>query len=207
VLNSARVTIDHGDDRGLETAQGTPHLEIEAGPMPRGKKILRLKEGTSVIGRGLGVTFLFDAEGVSRRHAKLTYGEDGAVTLYDLGSTNGTLVNQRKAEITPLRDGDLIEIGTLRLRFGRGDPRYRQSEGPVGAGLNPIDKLSEREREIAQEVALGLTNAEIASKLHLSARTVGTHLANIYARVGAKNRVGLTREVMAWNLQATEIKD
>ena len=52
----------------------------------------------------------------------------------------------------------------------------------------------------------GLTNAEIAAKLHVSARTVGTHLANIYGRIGAKNRVDLTREVVAWNLKETEMK-
>lgn len=53
---------------------------------------------------------------VSRRHAELTY--DGrAWRIHDLGSTNGTLVNDVDIETCVLRDGDLITVGLLNLEF------------------------------------------------------------------------------------------
>lgn len=53
---------------------------------------------------------------VSRRHAELTH--DGRVwRIRDLGSTNGTLVNDVDVESCVLRDGDLITLGLLNLEF------------------------------------------------------------------------------------------
>lgn len=53
---------------------------------------------------------------VSRRHAKLTY--DGSHwRIHDLGSTNGTLVNDIDVDICVLHDGDLLTLGLLNLEF------------------------------------------------------------------------------------------
>lgn len=53
---------------------------------------------------------------VSRRHAELTY--DGSVwRVHDLGSTNGTLVNDVDIDSCVLRDGDLLTLGLLNLEF------------------------------------------------------------------------------------------
>lgn len=53
---------------------------------------------------------------VSRKHAKLTY--DGRIwRIHDLGSTNGTLVNDVDIDSCILRDGDLITLGLLNLEF------------------------------------------------------------------------------------------
>jgi DNA-binding CsgD family transcriptional regulator len=183
---------------------GVPHLEIVRGPYPRGKKVVRLKTGTTTVGRGLGVDLLFDAEGVSRKHAKLTLDVDGAVNLYDLGSRNGTFVNGRQIEIATLREGDRLELGDVVLKFGRADPRYKQEAGGPGGSENPLNQLSTREREIARLVADGLTNGEIGERLHISARTVGTHLANIYGRLDIHNRATLARRVLEWDLAQTK---
>jgi len=48
--------------------------------------------------------------------------------------------------------------------------------------------LTEREIEILQYVALGMTNKEIADELVLSERTVRTHLTNILSKLGLSNR-------------------
>lgn len=184
---------------------GVPHLEVIEGPLPTGKRVVRLRRGTSIVGRGLGVDLLFDAEGVSRKHVKLTYADDGTVTLYDLGSTNGSFVNERGAEIVTLRDGDRVRIGTVLLKFGRRDPRKRQEDGATGGGRNPLDRLSAREREIARLVANGLTNAEVGEVLHISARTVGTHLSRIFAQLGLKNRTELARRATEWDMAKTDV--
>ncbi|MDO5618115.1 response regulator transcription factor [Kocuria sp.] len=59
----------------------------------------------------------------------------------------------------------------------------------AAAGPNPLDALSEREREIADAVARGLTNTEIAEEMFLSITTVKTHVARIFTKLDVTNRV------------------
>ena len=56
--------------------------------------------------------------------------------------------------------------------------------------------LSEREVEIIELVATGLTNQEIAAQLMISKRTVDNHVSNIFTKTGAKNRVALLNWAM-----------
>ena len=60
----------------------------------------------------------------------------------------------------------------------------RQSQG----GL--IEPLSERELEVLDLVAQGLSNQEIAVELYISLRTVKWHTSNIYGKLGVKSRTG-----------------
>ena len=50
------------------------------------------------------------------------------------------------------------------------------------------DPLSERELEVLQHVARGLSNQEIADKLFLSAGTVKRHMSNIYQKLDVHSR-------------------
>ncbi|MEB3361241.1 MAG: response regulator transcription factor [Synechococcaceae cyanobacterium] len=56
--------------------------------------------------------------------------------------------------------------------------------------------LSQRELEIIELVATGLTNQEIALKLTISKRTVDNHVSNIFNKTGARNRVALLNWAM-----------
>jgi two-component system, NarL family, nitrate/nitrite response regulator NarL len=51
--------------------------------------------------------------------------------------------------------------------------------------------LTQREEQVARLVAEGLTNREIAGKLHLSEHTVKNYLFSIFEKTGVSNRVGL----------------
>ncbi len=63
--------------------------------------------------------------------------------------------------------------------------------GPSRLGHQPREPLSEREEEVLLAVAQGLTNAEIASRLHIGVSTAKTHVANLMTKLGARNRVEL----------------
>jgi two-component system, NarL family, response regulator NreC len=69
----------------------------------------------------------------------------------------------------------------------------------VAAGLEALrravsgDGLSPRETEVLRLIALGHTSGEIASKLHLSRRTVETHRARIHRKLGLSTRAELVR--------------
>jgi Response regulator containing a CheY-like receiver domain and an HTH DNA-binding domain len=66
----------------------------------------------------------------------------------------------------------------------------------TGMGTTPERDLSERELEIIELVAQGLTNQEIAGTLTISKRTVDNHVSNIFTKTGAKNRVALLNWAM-----------
>ena len=58
--------------------------------------------------------------------------------------------------------------------------------------VTPIDlPLSGREREIATLVASGRTSREVAEELVIGVRTVESHLARIYGKLGIRSRVEL----------------
>lgn len=61
-------------------------------------------------------------------------------------------------------------------------------------------KLTRREVEVADMVAKGLSNCEIARGLTLSVRTVDTHLNNIYRKLHIRNRTQLAMRIAAKDL-------
>lgn len=75
----------------------------------------------ATIGRALDATIRLQDDGVSRRHAKITLA-DGEVSVQDLNSANGTLVNGQRIDRAALRDGDKIQVGsTTILKFTYAD--------------------------------------------------------------------------------------
>src|SRR5262249_23774247 len=58
----------------------------------------------------------------------------------------------------------------------------------VGAAGPLLGPLSERERDVLQLVAEGVSNAEIAEQLVIEVSTVKRHMSNIFAKLDAANR-------------------
>jgi len=56
-----------------------------------------------------------------------------------------------------------------------------------------LARLTEREREVAEAVSEGLTNAEIADRLHLGVATVKTHVGALFSKLEVTNRVQIAR--------------
>jgi hypothetical protein len=76
-----------------------------------------LSDGHYIAGRGAECSLIIDAETVSRRHARITV-QPGAVTVEDLGSTNGVRVNgTRISAPTRLTDGSEVALGSAKLRI------------------------------------------------------------------------------------------
>jgi DNA-binding CsgD family transcriptional regulator len=70
--------------------------------------------------------------------------------------------------------------------------------GITGGESQASNTLSERELQIVELVAAGLTNQEIAEKLDISKRTVDNHISNILTKTATGNRVALVRWALQW---------
>jgi hypothetical protein len=114
--------------RSQATAQVTPNASrgrpAAAGASSGGWKAAVEVNGTRhpltppglVVGRGAEADLRINDPGISRRHAefRVTGGRGGPieVSVADLGSTNGTLVDGRRVSESPLHDGSVVRVGS-----------------------------------------------------------------------------------------------
>jgi non-specific serine/threonine protein kinase len=90
-------------------------------------------------------------------------------------------VGSRHAAAKLAQGNDLeLEDGLAYARWGR----------VPGAGESPPE-LSAREREVAELVAQGLTSRQIAQRLHVSVRTVDSHVEHAFKKLGLNSRTQL----------------
>jgi pSer/pThr/pTyr-binding forkhead associated (FHA) protein len=112
-----------------------------------------LRKRIVTIGRDDGCAIHLDREGVSRNHAQLSL-EQGAWSITDLKSRNGTLVNGSRIVEHALTSGDVIGIHDIRLRFEVSDaPPPKAAAGPRELGREDVE-LVERLRK-GREAILG----------------------------------------------------
>ena len=79
-------------------------------------------------------------------------------------------------------------IQRLLKEFPVEKPEKAVASQPHGPDSELIEPLSERELEVLQLIAKGLSNQDISSRLYLSLNTIKTHTRNIYGKLGVNNR-------------------
>lgn len=111
-------------------------------------------------------------------------------------ATYKRLLNATRAQLgdaplkMALREGqNMLSKGLSRAVVTRliQDPGIMSTEATYPAGL------TQREVDVLRLVAQGMTDAQVATKLVLSTRTVGTHLRSIYHKLGVSTRSASTR--------------
>jgi len=113
----------------LLDAPGTADdVQVDLGEIPRGNAILVVRDGEAsgqhfVLGNGVTTLgrhpdsdVVLDDITVSRRHVEIQATEHGH-RVRDMGSLNGTYVNQRRVDDGELRQGDELQVGKYRLVF------------------------------------------------------------------------------------------
>lgn len=125
-LRDSTLTYDPVEEarrlRAREAAAGIPGLEgfaLVATDGPYQGVHWSLGPGPNEAGRNTGAALFLDDITVSRHHASFLV-EAGRLWVEDLGSTNGTYVNGKRAERTELSPGDEVIIGRFHLVVARG---------------------------------------------------------------------------------------
>ena len=85
------------------------------------RPVIHLAAGESkTIGRSTDADVIIDEPSLSRLHARVRMGADGAVTIEDLGSTNGIFVNGTQRRAATVAAGDAVRLGALEYRVDNG---------------------------------------------------------------------------------------
>ncbi len=179
-------------DRALEVAarlrrDGTPlqHKLALAWATAIEALVARLRDGRPDAAERLieaaeqleAVPFVFHAARVRRNAAQILAAD---------GRTDEAVRELRRAHQVFLRSGAVAELRGTRSALRSLGVRLPPQSVSEGAGA-----LTGREVDIARCVAEHLTNKEIGLRLDISARTVSTHLANIFRKVGVESRAEL----------------
>jgi DNA-binding CsgD family transcriptional regulator len=109
-----------------------------------------------------------------------------ADVLLRLGDQEGAVRELRKSHEICARIGARVELGYAREMMKQMGLRLPAKEGPAPG--KRMARLTERETDIARLVAERKSNKEIATALGISARTVTTHVANIFSKLGVTSR-------------------
>jgi DNA-binding winged helix-turn-helix (wHTH) protein len=125
--------------RAAARTESRPRDDVPApsGPIYRlawGRREFNLDPGENLIGRDRDAVVWIDDESVSRRHARISIGAEGA-SIEDLDSKNGTYLNGRKTRgSASLSNRDIVKIGpatlTVRVMKRTGSTRSKRSKGP-----------------------------------------------------------------------------
>jgi DNA-binding NarL/FixJ family response regulator len=129
------------------------------------------------------VPFVFHAARVRRNAAQVLQAD---------GDIDGAARELRRAHEVFVRLGAEFELRGLRTQLRSLGVRLPPRSVTPGAGA-----LTGRELEIARAVARRLSNKEIGTALDISARTVSTHLSNIFVKLGVDSRGALADVVRA----------
>jgi two-component system nitrate/nitrite response regulator NarP len=139
---------------------------------------------------GLEILRALRSAGDSRRVVLLTaeIDDDSALEAYRLGLDGLVLKDSAPDRLIDClreveRGGRWIDQSTLQKALSRALEPKTLAEG--------FDRLSPREREIADHVVSGAPNSQIAAELGISPGTVKVHLHRIYEKLGVRSRADL----------------
>jgi pSer/pThr/pTyr-binding forkhead associated (FHA) protein len=125
---------------------------------PRAGAEVRVTDAEVVLGREAeGPGYLGEDPRLSRRHARLLRAADGGLLVEDLGSLNGTLVNDRPADgAQRLAPGDVVAVGGAALVVLDADGRGGQAKR-LGAQVAPAPAAAARRAPVIDARVIALT--------------------------------------------------
>ncbi|MEU9182995.1 FHA domain-containing protein [Streptomyces sp. NPDC048484] len=135
LMDGAVLSLGSPAQPGPDVDPAAAQLRVVAGPDAGGVHLLH--GGRIDIGRSADADVPLDDPDVSRLHCAVTVAADGHVSVADLGSTNGTVLDGRRVSERPVRfaPGALLRVGESALRLApAGEPADIRETAPDGEG-------------------------------------------------------------------------
>lgn len=160
----------------------------------------QLKPGSYLLGRSAKCDIVLGDSSISRRHARIVVQLDGTAEITDLGSRNGIVVNDEKAESAVITQGTRIRLGVIICRIAARPQQLLQNadndadEAPTlpcpsrkGQAKNAPLKLTAKKQAIADLLARGYRQEKIAKLRGISFHTAHNHVRGLYRAFKVKS--------------------
>jgi DNA-binding CsgD family transcriptional regulator len=157
-----------------------------------------LRDAVSLLGRSDDCDIIIEAPSVSRRHARLAVRES-TVIVTDLGSTNGTFVDDQPVHRAEAQSGQRLRFGNVAFLLSEqmlrrdGLPEDEETEDcnstePASVIKSRALLLPQSQRRVYDLLLSGISNKQIAMQLDLSPHTVHTHVRAIFKALCVHSR-------------------
>jgi two-component system, NtrC family, sensor kinase len=119
-------------------------------------KQFELAEEVISVGRDASNNIRLHDTEISRRHAEFRQTPDG-YNLVDIGSANGSFVNNKKIEVVPLQPGDHVAFGQTLLVYSTGRPEAQAESGDLA---EKISLITRNDLELSSAIVKTINEAE-----------------------------------------------
>jgi DNA-binding CsgD family transcriptional regulator len=171
-----------------------------------------ISTGSFIVGRSRRCDLVVDHPSVSRRHAAFQV-EGARVSVTDLGSLNGTYIDNQPVRSRSIVRGQNVRLGRVSFHLGvecsengvqkaEVEETGRLSDGShfsAEAPFPPLKSLSEAQRRVFDLLLCGQPEKTIARRLALSRHTVHNHVRAIFKAFAVHSRAELLARMLQTN--------
>jgi DNA-binding CsgD family transcriptional regulator len=157
---------------------------------PIGGRRITLDTDELTVGRSDQNDLVLEDPLVSRTHC-IFMRKGGVYLLEDLGSHNGTYVNdERLHALRQIHHGDRITIGGSRILMEDTSLVVDDTTQVADPTAFASQTFTQRQIQVLRLLARGLSNKQIAERLFVSERTVKAYLSSIFEKLQVQKRAG-----------------
>lgn len=174
-----------------------------------------LTRGSHTIGRSRTCDLVIRDDTLSRQHARIWLGADEQIVLEDLGSKNGTFVNDVRIMQQPVKPKAILRLGEIRIFLSSEEPNgvLDSFEGTKSARRDrdrpmanlPVESLTAAQKKVFGLLVVGHDEPAIARILNRSVHTIHLHIQAIFRKLGIHSRADLLAIVIRSQHNITDI--
>lgn len=195
------ITVIIADDhiifrKGLKTVLNEIHFVKVIDEVSNGKDLLRILKTnqTDIVLMDINMPVMDGIEATQKLRERYPETEVIALTMHEeIGYFNKMLDAGAKGFLLKKTTKEQLENALQAVFKGE---HFFSEEFALSATKSKVKpkidiEISEREKDVLKLIARGMSNSEIAEKLHLSPRTIDGHKSRLFDKTGAKNAPNL----------------